>query len=62
MTQSIKNFHNKVSEIEKGTLWKIRDCEELLKSRVSEKYVEESIKSVERRLYKDLDGKSVRLD
>lgn len=51
-----------MSEIEKGTLWKIRDCEELLKSRVSEKYVEESIKSLEKRLYKDLDGKSVRLD
>lgn len=59
---SINSFHGKIANIEKETLWKIKDCEELLKSRVSERYVEQSINSLEKRVFKDLDDKSSRLE
>lgn len=34
------------------TLWKIKDCEELLRSRVSDKYVNDSIKSLDEKISK----------
>jgi hypothetical protein len=43
-------FEETVNKNEKETLWRIKDCEELLKSRVSEKFVSDTIKIVDRRL------------
>ena len=34
------------------TLWRIKDCEELLKSRFSDKYVLDSIKTLDEKLSK----------
>lgn len=36
------------------TLWRIKDCEELLRSRVSNKYVDDAVKSVEEKVNKTL--------
>jgi len=35
-------------------LWRIKDCEELLKVRVSDKFVNDSIKSIEDKIMKIL--------
>ena len=39
-------FEGLVKENEKKTLWKIQDCEKLLQSRVSDKYVNDAVKAV----------------
>ena len=39
---------------EKKTLWKINDCLELLKSRVSEKFVSSSVSTLEQKLKKEI--------
>ncbi len=36
------------------TVWRIKDCEELLKSRVSDKYVNDSLKALEDKIIKQL--------
>ena len=55
-----ENFHEKaaemdkkVSELEVNTLWKIRDCENLLKTRVNEKFVWDAINTLEQKLKKE---------
>ena len=40
--------------MEVNTKWKIRDCEELLKIRVSDKFVWETVAQAEERLKKEL--------
>ena len=39
----IGELGTKVAENEKNTIWRIKDCEELLKSRVSDRYVNDAI-------------------
>lgn len=46
MAQRFHETGNKVNELEKNTIWKIKDCEDLLKSRVSERYVADAIEKV----------------
>ena len=43
----LQTFESKILEVEKNTLWKIKDCEELLKIRVNEGYVSDVIKKSE---------------
>ncbi|OMJ82123.1 hypothetical protein SteCoe_17289 [Stentor coeruleus] len=43
----------KVSELEVNTLWKIRDCENLLKTRVNEKFVWDAINTLEQKIKKE---------
>jgi hypothetical protein len=43
-------FEETVNKNEKETLWRIKDCEDLLKSRVSEKFVTDTIKVVDQKL------------
>lgn len=47
-------FGKKTDDIQQETLWRIKDCEELLKVRVSDKFVNDSIKSVEEKIMKIL--------
>lgn len=47
-------YEAKVKENEMNTLWKIKDCEQLLKSRVSEKFVQDALKSFEVKTTKQL--------
>ena len=46
----IDSFETKVIEVEKNTLWKIKDCEELLKIRVNQEYVNDNIKKSEEKM------------
>ena len=50
----IAHFENRVNEVEKNTLWKIRDCEELLKMRVNEEYVIDAVKELEEKLLREV--------
>lgn len=43
MEKLINELQDKFSDMEVNTKWKIRDCEELLKIRVSDKFVWETI-------------------
>lgn len=54
-------LEKKFAELELNTLWKLKDCEELLKVRVNEKYVWDAIKSLEDKLRRDLSsGQDIR--
>jgi hypothetical protein len=46
----VEDLQNKFADLEKSTLWRIRDCEELLKIRVNEKYVNDALAKLEERL------------
>lgn len=50
MKESVETTITRMGEVEVATLWRIQDCEELLKSRTSEKYVKEALKDLEERL------------
>lgn len=47
LNEALTFFEKKVNDNQAGTLWRIKDCEELLRSRVSNKYVDDAVKSVE---------------
>ena len=44
----------KIDEVEKSTTWRIRDCEDLLRSRINDTYVDDSIRLLEERLMKEV--------
>ena len=48
------DFGKKTDDIQQETLWRIKDCEELLKVRVSDKFVNDAIKSIEDKIMKIL--------
>lgn len=59
------NFASKISEMEKRisdvkteTLWRINDCEKLLKIRVNEQFVWDALATLETKLRKDLDSQA----
>lgn len=43
LLEKMDKVGDKVNEVEKSTIWKIKDCEDLLRTRVNEKYVENAI-------------------
>lgn len=45
----------KISDLEVNTQWKIRDCENLLKTRVNDKYVWDAINTIEQKMKKELE-------
>ena len=53
-------FETKVKENEKNTIWKIQDCEKLLQSRVSEKYVNDAINGLKNKIEMELKFKEER--
>ena len=50
LSQSITLFEEKVNENQKETLWKIRDCEDLLKTRISEQKVQDMCEKLEQKV------------
>ena len=48
----IANFEEMTREVERKTLWKIQDCEDLLKKRINNEYVDLSVKKIEDKLMK----------
>ena len=47
--ETIKKFENDLSKNEQQTLWKIRDCEDLLKTRISEHKVNDMIDAIDKK-------------
>mmetsp|Transcript_33514 Transcript_33514/g.32582 ORF Transcript_33514/g.32582 Transcript_33514/m.32582 type:complete len:95 (+) Transcript_33514:854-1138(+) len=52
LKEGLTYFGKKVDDNEAECLWRIKDCENLLKTRVSDQYVDDSIKSMEEKLIK----------
>lgn len=50
LQESLTFFEKKVNDNQADTLWRIKDCEELLKSRVSDKFVNDAIKALDDKL------------
>jgi chromosome segregation ATPase len=46
----------KIDEVEKHTTWRIKDCEDLLRSRINDTYVDDSIRMLEERLKKEMEN------
>ncbi len=46
----IGNFENTLQNTEKKTIWKINDCEELLKKRINDEFVITQIQKLEEKL------------
>jgi hypothetical protein len=53
LNAKISEQEKKMADLEVNTLWKIRDCENLLKTRVNEKFVWDALSSLEVKLKKD---------
>lgn len=51
----INELYRTMSDLEQKTLWKLKDCEDLLKVRVNEKYVMDAINGLEDKLRKNLE-------
>lgn len=51
--KKLAELDKKISESEVNTLWKIRDCENLLKSRVNETFVWDALSTLEQKLKKE---------
>lgn len=56
LNEALASFGKKTDDIQSETLWRIKDCEELLKVRVSDKYVNDALKSVEEKIMKYLNA------
>ena len=54
LVDAVTTFGKKTDDIQQETLWRIKDCEELLKVRVSDKFVNDAIKSIEEKIMKTL--------
>ena len=54
VTGQINKFEVTVKEVEKNTLWKIQDCENLLQRRVTQEFVDNSIKTLEDKLLREI--------
>jgi len=48
----IAQFEEMVREVEKKTVWRIQDCEELLRKRINDEYVDFTVKNSEEKLMK----------
>ena len=51
----INELDKKFSELELNTFWKLKDCEDLLKVRVNEKFVIDALAGLEEKLRKNLE-------
>lgn len=52
--ETLGSWEEKLRETEKNTLWRIQDCEELLKKRVNDELLDSSLRSLEEKLRKSL--------
>jgi hypothetical protein len=56
LNDALATFGKKTDDIQSDTLWRIQDCEKLLKVRVSDKFVNDALKSVEEKIMKILNA------
>lgn len=60
LTEQVKYFDEKTTEIQQSTIWKIKDVENLLKARISEQKVEDLINQIHKKIRAEMlieDGK-----
>jgi hypothetical protein len=50
LNTAVTTFGKNVDDIKSETLWRIKDCEELLRSRVSDKYVNDALRSLDEKI------------
>lgn len=50
-------LEKKFNDLESATLWRVKDCEELLKSRINEQFVRDAIKNSLDKIFKDIEEK-----
>lgn len=50
----MKFFEEKITETQKETLWKIKDVEAIIETRISEQKVEDIVKALEAKITLDL--------
>ncbi|KAL4506771.1 hypothetical protein ABPG72_001192 [Tetrahymena utriculariae] len=50
----ITNFEELVQDIERRTIWKIQDCQDLLTKRINEEYVQETVQAMQQKIMKEL--------
>jgi len=62
LTEKVDSVQGKLLEVEKHTLWRIKDCEDLLKSRINETYVNDSMKKLEEKLKIEINKFTARSD
>lgn len=55
LSARINELDKKFAELELNTFWKLKDCEDLLKVRVNEKYVLDAIAGLEEKMKKNLE-------
>jgi hypothetical protein len=54
LNEAVVGFGKKTDDAKGETLWRIKDCEELLRSRVSDKYVDDAVKSLNEQISRQL--------
>jgi len=54
LEDQISNFEHSLQENEKKTVWKINDCEELLKKRINDEFVTVQIQKLEQKIAADV--------
>ncbi|KAL4460850.1 hypothetical protein ABPG74_016322 [Tetrahymena malaccensis] len=50
----ITNFEEQVQDVERRTIWKIQDCQDLLTKRINEEYVQETVQAMQQKIMKEL--------
>ena len=55
----VAEMEKRVSDVKTETLWKINDCEKLLKVRVNEQFVWDALSTLESRLRKELENQAL---
>lgn len=54
LSDAVTTFGKKTDDIQSETVWRIKDCEELLRTRVSDKFVLDAIRSIEEKINKQM--------
>lgn len=59
--QSVKHFDGQIKDKMEQTLWKIKDCEDLLKTRISEQKVDDIIEKLDTKFNLEIKNKNLKM-
>ena len=54
INNKVQPLDKRLGEVEQETLWKIRDCEDLLRTRVNSQFVMDSMKTNEDKIFREV--------
>ena len=54
INNKVQPLEKKIGEVEQDTLWKIKDCENLLKTRVNTQFVMDAMKTAEDKIFREV--------